>query len=183
MPRSRPSPGPSSKPIAGSPCPRDCSIAVRATGGAAAARCSGWQPTCYRGSRGDDPGPAMGAPSPRAGRLTGWQHGWMPLPHAAHDSVHGLALGDAFGERWFFVPPTRVRHHLATRRRPDDEARWHWTDDTAMALELLRVLHAAGTVDQDRLAEAFAAAYRADPYRGYGPGMHELLGRLAAEEA
>jgi ADP-ribosylglycohydrolase len=102
----------------------------------------------------------------------------MPVPRAAYDSVHGLALGDAFGERWFFVPSTHVRHRIATRRRPDDEATWHWTDDTAMALALLRVVHQAGGVEQDRLAGSFVATYQADPYRGYGAGMHELLGRL-----
>ncbi|MFL6071802.1 MAG: ADP-ribosylglycohydrolase family protein [Mycobacteriales bacterium] len=102
----------------------------------------------------------------------------MPVPRAAYDSVHGLALGDAFGERWFFVPSTQAGPRIATRRRPDDEARWHWTDDTAMALALLRVVHEHGAVEQDRLAGSFAATYQADRYRGYGPGMHALLGRL-----
>jgi ADP-ribosylglycohydrolase len=51
-----------------------------------------------------------------------------------------------------------------------------WTDDTQMAASLVAVLESAGCVDQDRLAAAFANAY--EPWRGYGAGMHRLLGAL-----
>ncbi|MEU6708191.1 ADP-ribosylglycohydrolase family protein [Streptomyces wuyuanensis] len=98
---------------------------------------------------------------------------------AARRSVEGLALGDAFGERWFplFREPRRAFDEIRARRVPE-EPDWHWTDDTAMALALLRVLEEHGHVDQDRLASCFALTHAADPARGYGHGMHMLLPAL-----
>jgi ADP-ribosylglycohydrolase len=32
-----------------------------------------------------------------------------------------------------------------------------------------------GQVVQDELADRFASAYAADPYRNYGPSMHDVL--------
>ncbi|MFD7445358.1 ADP-ribosylglycohydrolase family protein [Streptomyces sp. NPDC059909] len=98
---------------------------------------------------------------------------------AARRSIEGLALGDAFGERWFplFREPRQAYDEIRARRTPQ-EPEWHWTDDTAMALALLRVLEEHGAVDQDRLATCFALTYDADPARGYGHGMHMLLPAL-----
>jgi ADP-ribosylglycohydrolase len=90
----------------------------------------------------------------------------------AVESLRGLAVGDAFGER-FFGPPWIARRRIERRELPPPP--WRWTDDTALAVALVRVLAQAGRVDQDALARAFGAAYRADPYRGYGAGMHRLL--------
>jgi ADP-ribosylglycohydrolase len=103
---------------------------------------------------------------------------------AARDSVHGLALGDAFGERWFPLmrtPPEAVAQIHA--RRPPEEADWFWTDDTAMALGVLSTLYAHGEVEPDHLARVFGATYLADPARGYGYGMHHLLPLLAKNPA
>ncbi|MFC9324458.1 ADP-ribosylglycohydrolase family protein [Kitasatospora sp. NPDC057015] len=89
------------------------------------------------------------------------------------DSLQGLALGDAFGDRWFSVPADEAAAGLAarvTRRAP-----WHWTDDTAMALVLVRHLVRFGEVRQDQLARAFAAEYTAEYGRKYGPSMHQVL--------
>ncbi|MER7461477.1 ADP-ribosylglycohydrolase family protein [Streptomyces sp. NPDC097981] len=103
-------------------------------------------------------------------------------PAAARDSLEGLALGDAFGERWFpRIRAAREALEAIRARRTPEEPAWHWTDDTAMAVALHEVLVLHGAVHQDRLAEAFAAAYLADAYRGYGYGMHELLPVLAQE--
>jgi ADP-ribosylglycohydrolase len=101
---------------------------------------------------------------------------------AALDSLRGLALGDAFGERWFPLKrsPAEARAHIRARRTPE-EPFWPWTDDTAMALDVLAALGHDGEIRPDRLARAFADTYRADPGRGYGSGMHELLPRLAAD--
>ncbi|MDI1462083.1 ADP-ribosylglycohydrolase family protein [Catellatospora sp. KI3] len=88
-------------------------------------------------------------------------------------SLHGLALGDAFGETWFFKPADQVERLIAARAAADGH--WPWTDDTAMALVLTRMLIDQGEVDQDTLATAFAAEYEADPYRNYGPSMHGVL--------
>ncbi|MBL1088374.1 MULTISPECIES: ADP-ribosylglycohydrolase family protein [Streptomyces] len=100
---------------------------------------------------------------------------------AARTALEGLAYGDAFGERFFglFRRPDEARQLIADRT-PPPEPHWHWTDDTAMALDLLAVLEEYGEVVERPLAERFAATYRADPGRGYGSGMHALLPRVAA---
>lgn len=92
-------------------------------------------------------------------------------------SLEGLSLGDAFGQQFFRGDPDWVIH----RRLPPKRAgflsppHWAWTDDTAMAIELVAVLRARGLVDQDLLARAWASRYMDEPGRGYGPGAHELL--------
>lgn len=101
---------------------------------------------------------------------------------AARDSVHGLALGDAFGERWFPLmrTPEQAIAQIRERRLPEERV-WHWTDDTAMALGVLRALYDDDEIRPDRLARAFAQTYAADPARGYGYGMHRLLPALAED--
>ncbi|MER6298316.1 ADP-ribosylglycohydrolase family protein [Kitasatospora sp. NPDC001539] len=89
------------------------------------------------------------------------------------DSLQGLALGDAFGDRWFSVPIDELSDALAVRTlRP---APWPWTDDTAMALVLVRHLITWGEVRQDALAGDFAAEYGREYHRDYGPAMHRVL--------
>ncbi|MEV8035346.1 ADP-ribosylglycohydrolase family protein [Streptomyces sp. NPDC002742] len=101
---------------------------------------------------------------------------------AARRSLEGLALGDAFGERWFPLFRDRLRAYEEIRaRRTPQEPDWHWTDDTAMALGIIRVLDEHGEIRQTELALAFGLGYDADPARGYGYGMHELLPRLLQE--
>lgn len=95
--------------------------------------------------------------------------------------MRGLALGDAFGESWLLRPAETMDADLAARRLADGP--WPWTDDTAMALSLLRVLAQHGHVDQDTLANLFAAAYAADPFRSYGGSMHEVLRAIGAGES
>ncbi|MBB0246642.1 ADP-ribosylglycohydrolase family protein, partial [Streptomyces alkaliphilus] len=98
------------------------------------------------------------------------------------DSLEGLALGDAFGERWLHTsrPRERAVAEIA-RREPPSESPWCWTDDTAMAVSVLRVLHEHGEVVPHRLAAFFAESFAADPHRGYGSGMHRLLPELAID--
>ncbi len=94
------------------------------------------------------------------------------------DSLQGLALGDAFGDRWFSVPVDEAPSALAARLvRP---APWHWTDDTAMTLVLVRHLTARGEVHQDALAQEFAAEYAREYGRKYGPSMHRVLRGIGA---
>jgi ADP-ribosylglycohydrolase len=66
-------------------------------------------------------------------------------------------------------------------RQIPSESPWYWTDDTAMALTIVHILHRHGQIRQDGLAQMFGATYQADPYRGYGYGMTVLLPRLAAD--
>jgi ADP-ribosylglycohydrolase len=54
-----------------------------------------------------------------------------------------------------------------------------WTDDTAMALSIVEVLHATGGIDPERLAHAFVKRYAREPARGYGRGAHEVLAAIA----
>lgn len=97
---------------------------------------------------------------------------------AVLDSLRGLALGDGFGERWFHRGDREAIEMIKARQLPSESA-WNWTDDTAMALTIVRIVHLHGEIRQDDLAEMFGAAYQADPYRGYGYGMTVLLPRLA----
>ncbi|MFF5894694.1 ADP-ribosylglycohydrolase family protein [Streptomyces argenteolus] len=103
---------------------------------------------------------------------------------AARRSLEALALGDAFGERWFplFRPPRQAYAEVRARRTPHEPV-WHWTDDTALALALQRVLDEYGEVEQDRLALYYALAFDADQARGYGHGMHMLLPLLLSAPA
>ncbi|BCY08693.1 ADP-ribosylglycohydrolase family protein [Actinoplanes sp. L3-i22] len=100
---------------------------------------------------------------------------------AAESAMRGLALGDAFGETWLLRPAATVQTDLDQRVLADGP--WSWTDDTAMALSLLRILDRHGHVEQDALAEAFAESYAADPYRSYGGSMHEVLRSIGAGQA
>ncbi|GIG60220.1 hydrolase [Longispora fulva] len=89
-------------------------------------------------------------------------------------------MGDAFGETWFRRPVDSVEREIRERRLSPGP--WPWTDDTAMALPLLRMLDEDGAVDQDRLALAFANTYDADRDRGYGPSMHRVLREIGEGE-
>ncbi|MGW3829765.1 ADP-ribosylglycohydrolase family protein [Streptomyces microflavus] len=103
---------------------------------------------------------------------------------AARRSLEALALGDAFGERWFplFRDRRRAVNEIRARRTPQ-EPLWHWTDDTALALALQRSLDERDRVDQDHLALCYALAFDADQARAYGHGMHLLLPQLLVAPA
>ncbi|MFF5922146.1 ADP-ribosylglycohydrolase family protein [Streptomyces flavochromogenes] len=104
------------------------------------------------------------------------------VPVAVLDSLHGLAFGDAFGDRWFGILRREGPAALESRTVPP-ETLWQWSDDTAQALVLVRELaDSGGGVDQDRLALRFAAAYADDTHRGYGASMHDVLRRIGAGE-
>ncbi|MCX4985701.1 ADP-ribosylglycohydrolase family protein [Streptomyces sp. NBC_00572] len=105
------------------------------------------------------------------------------VPHAVLDSLHGLAFGDAFGDRWFGILRREGPAALEARTLPA-ESLWQWSDDTAQALVLVRELaDGGGSVDQGRLARRFAAAYADDTHRGYGASMHDVLRRIGAGES
>ena len=90
-------------------------------------------------------------------------------------SLDGLSVGDAFGEK-FFGPRGTVAHQIETRTLPGPQ--WRFTDDTNMALSIVSILRQYDELDQEMLAISFA--YRYDPSRGYGAGMHVLLVRVGA---
>ncbi|QFR02708.1 hydrolase [Streptomyces phaeolivaceus] len=106
----------------------------------------------------------------------------ITVPAVVLDSLYGLAFGDAFGDRWFGILRRDGPAVLEARTLPP-EPLWRWSDDTAQALVLVRELaEGDGTVDQDRLALAFAAAYADDTHRGYGASMHDVLRWIGAGE-
>lgn len=105
----------------------------------------------------------------------------------ARQALEGLSVGDAFGEQFFRHRTALVglwakgdareanwREQVEWLGQPP----WRWTDDTAMALAILGTLKAYQGIDTEALARAFAAEYAADPTRGYGPAMHQLLPQL-----
>jgi ADP-ribosylglycohydrolase/CheY-like chemotaxis protein len=87
-------------------------------------------------------------------------------------SLDGLSVGDAFGEGFFGNP--RVTERRIELREPPPRP-WPFTDDTAMALSIVRCLKRYGHIQRDALALAFAREYVRDPTRGYGGGAHGIL--------
>lgn len=85
-------------------------------------------------------------------------------------SLDGLSIGDAFGE-WLLQHPREHAAMLGEWVAPP--APWRYTDDTAMALGVVEVLAQKGKIDQDALANAFAA--RLDQKRGYSLATAQLL--------
>jgi ADP-ribosylglycohydrolase len=85
-------------------------------------------------------------------------------------ALDGLSLGDCFGER-FFGPAAEVIPRIRQRRLPPPP--WSYTDDTEMALSIVEVLAAHGTIEQDELAQRFAR--RMNVARGYGSGAYDIL--------
>jgi ADP-ribosylglycohydrolase len=101
----------------------------------------------------------------------------LPADHAARlrralVSLRGLSVGDAFGEK-FFVSEEVVRRRLEHRDPPPPP--WFWTDDTAMAISIVRVLRDHGRIDRDHLALLFALSYDREPHRGYGGTARSIL--------
>jgi ADP-ribosylglycohydrolase len=91
---------------------------------------------------------------------------------AVDDSLAGLSVGDALGAQ-FFIPGRSVATLLSGEAPPSP---WEWTDDTEMACSIVAELRAFGSIDQVRLATAFAM--RCEPYRGYGGGAVATLHQI-----
>ncbi len=117
----------------------------------------------------------------------------------ALDALEGTSVGDAFGEGFFMslelatrmlpsglledIPfefeGTRALQLLIDLRRTEFiETPWLWTDDTAMALEVVANLREFGEINPDALARGFSRRYLAQPNRGYGGAMFALLPEL-----
>ncbi len=87
-------------------------------------------------------------------------------------SLDGLSVGDAFGE-CFLEQRKRARDWIENRQPPPPP--WTYTDDTAMALSIVRCLKASGHIDGDELASCFAKEYARQMWRGYGGTAHKIL--------
>src|SRR5262245_43491906 len=79
-------------------------------------------------------------------------------------SLEGLSLGDAYGTAAGFFPQTELDRMLGA-----------YTDDTMMAMAIVRVLNRHGRIEQDELALEFASDCRANPNRGYGQMARQIL--------
>jgi ADP-ribosylglycohydrolase len=104
----------------------------------------------------------------------------LPADHSARMSrallsLEGLSVGDALGQRFF---RTDVESLTALRALPRPP--WRFTDDTTMALSIVEVLDRFAFIEPGYLAERFAARYRDDPNRGYGPTAMEILDQIAS---
>ena len=87
-------------------------------------------------------------------------------------ALDGLSVGDALGQTCFDDGNYEA---LLDDPRATARAPWPYTDDTVMALAIYEVLQQHGRIDQDALAERFAARWQASPLRGYGAGARRLL--------
>jgi ADP-ribosylglycohydrolase len=90
-------------------------------------------------------------------------------------SLEGLAVGDAFGEQILTDARSAFRRIQERAVLPGP---WSYTDDTVMAISIVEILHEHGGIDQDRLADRFAAKFRLDPWRGYGSTALTILTEL-----
>lgn len=91
-------------------------------------------------------------------------------------SLDGLSVGDAFGESFMWANARGRR--IEQQEMPP--GRWAFTDDTAMALSIVRCLKRCGRIEQDELADAFAREYARDSQRGYGGMAHMILQFIGA---
>lgn len=87
-------------------------------------------------------------------------------------SLDGLSVGDGYGE-CFFTSAEVIESRLKHREPPPPP--WFVTDDTMMALSIVRTLKRYGHIEQEALASSFAREYARDPMRGYGGTAHGIL--------
>ena len=115
----------------------------------------------------------------------------------AMTSLHGLSVGDAFGEGFFMNwdiirsligsgevagPPydftdDEVMARFIALRRTLSQPPWKWTDDSNMAFSVVDVLRKHDEIKPDELALSFGQNF--DISRGYGAAMHEILPEMA----
>ena len=91
-------------------------------------------------------------------------------------SLNGLSVGDGFGE-CFFTASDIIERRLEQRDPPPST--WFITDDTTMALSIVRCLKRYGYIEQDALAAAFAQEFVREPNRGYGGMARQILCAIA----
>lgn len=84
--------------------------------------------------------------------------------------ILGLALGDALGASGEGGVMERLLWKIIGKTR---DGLPRWTDDTQMAIDIVQILLAYRTIEQDALANKFAQSYKW--IRGYGPGAAKIL--------
>jgi ADP-ribosylglycohydrolase len=91
-------------------------------------------------------------------------------------SLDGLSVGDGFGE-CFFTVPNIIERRLEQQTPPPSP--WFVTDDSIMALSIVRCLKRYGHIERDALAAGFGREYVKDPQRGYGGTAHGILAAIS----
>lgn len=94
-------------------------------------------------------------------------------------SLDGLSVGDAFGEAFAHMPVSLLEDRLAGKIDPPTP--WFYTDDTAMAISVMRCLHFHEGIEPEWLARHFAAEYRRQPDRGYGGIARGVLHAIGSD--
>lgn len=93
----------------------------------------------------------------------------------AGGALLGTFAGDALGAGWEGAPAVDGRDDSGRLETVLDRGTLSYTDDTQLALALAVHLCDHPQVAPDVLARTFLDHYQ--PSRGYGPGMHALIGR------
>ncbi len=83
----------------------------------------------------------------------------------------GVAVGDALGAPFEGSAPGRGSARAAAAA----PGPWRYTDDTHMTIALAESLLECEGFDGAHMAARFAADYRAEPWRGYGPGPPQVF--------
>lgn len=92
-----------------------------------------------------------------------------------YNSLLALSIGDAAGENQLkILPQSQYKAGNVSEERGTDFY-WPWTDDTAMAIGVVRTLFTYNAINQQELAEEFSKNYFTDKQRGYGKGTANLL--------
>lgn len=91
----------------------------------------------------------------------------------ARTSLEGLSVGDAFGDQFFAIARNSLDYYFETRKLPDADPFWRYTDDTNMALSIFQTLNRHKAINQHSLATSFA--FRYDMHRKYGSAMRGLF--------
>lgn len=94
----------------------------------------------------------------------------------ARIALEGLSVADAFGAHLEFTTPDYLDRVIRQGLLP--KGRWHYTDDTNMALSIYQILRENGEIDQEKLAASFAKRFERG--RGYGAGASRMLQRVVA---
>ncbi|MBU1219046.1 ADP-ribosylglycohydrolase family protein [Myxococcota bacterium] len=87
----------------------------------------------------------------------------------------GLAVGDAFGAPYEGGFIEKLVWKIIGRT---ENGRMRYTDDTQMSLDIATSFLKHGEINQDHLADTFAASYKWS--RGYGPAAGKILKKIRA---
>ena len=91
-------------------------------------------------------------------------------------SLQGLSIGDSFGQN-FFIEQNKARQLIDSRILPNKP--WFYTDDTVMAISIVKTLNKFEHIEQDYLAQMFAQKYIEEPSRGYGSNAGKTLREIS----